>query len=291
METQNRTRTAEDRKVEAERLHASIVEQVAQLTETGQWRRFLDFARSFHNFSLNNLLLILAQNPDATMVAGYRQWQTKGRQVRKGETSIKIFGYREKKTTEPDDTGDNTNTADSRKRTIRYFPILAVFDITQTDPIDDAEPVPENPTRELQGSDDHGMIVPLTEYLHTNGWTVTREHLGRANGYTDSTRHVVVLDSRLGSEQAAKTLIHETAHIHLGHVDNLDEYRQHRGRMEVEAESVAYIVAGLSGFDTSAYSIGYITGWANENTELIRDTATRVLKTADDIMGTISPAP
>jgi antirestriction protein ArdC len=290
MKTQNRTRTAEDRKVEAERLHESIVEQVAQLTETGQWRRFLDFAKSFHNFSLNNLLLILAQNPDATKVAGYRQWQANGRQVRKGETSIKIFGYREKKTTEPDDIGDNTSTADPRKRTSRYFPILAVFDISQTDPIDKAEPVPENPARELQGSDDHGVTVPLMEHLHSSGWTVTREPLARANGYADPTHHVIVLDSGLAPEQAAKTLIHETAHIHLGHVDDLDEYRQHRGRMEVEAESVAYIVAGLSGFNTSAYSIGYITGWANENTQLIRDTATRVLKTADKIIGTISPA-
>ncbi|WP_431278336.1 hypothetical protein [Leifsonia poae] len=71
------TRSAEERQAEAEALHASIVEQVEQRADSGQWRAFLEFARSFHNYSLNNLLLILAQDSTATMVAGFRQWQAK----------------------------------------------------------------------------------------------------------------------------------------------------------------------------------------------------------------------
>lgn len=39
----------------------------------------------------------------------------------------------------------------------------------------------------------------------------------------------------------------ETAHIDLRHVDDIDQYRVHRCRMEVEAESVAFIVASLTG--------------------------------------------
>ncbi|WP_243768944.1 hypothetical protein [Leifsonia sp. TF02-11] len=54
------TRDVKDRQAEAEALHASIVEQVQQLTDSGQWRAFLEFARSFHTYSLNNLLLIIA---------------------------------------------------------------------------------------------------------------------------------------------------------------------------------------------------------------------------------------
>lgn len=82
--------------------------------------------RSFHNYSLSNLLLILSQNPDATMVAGFRQWQAKGRQVRKGEKSITIFGYHEKKPTRDDDRGDATEVAE---RVVRSFPTLSVFDV------------------------------------------------------------------------------------------------------------------------------------------------------------------
>lgn len=270
-------RSAEERQAEAEALHSSIVAQVQQLADSGQWRAFLDFARSFHAYSLNNLLLIRSQEPGATMVAGFRQWQARGRQVRKGEKSIKIFGYREKKL-------DSGEAAEDDERVIRYFPTLSVFDIAQTDAMEGAEPLPEDPTRRLVGDDDHGVIAPLRAHLEAGGWSVHREPLASASGYTDPDSHRVTLAENLAVEQAAKTLIHETAHIQLRHIDDVEEYRTHRGRMEVEAESVAFIVAGLSGFDTSAYSVGYIAGWSDEDTDVIRDTAARVLKAAHIIV-------
>jgi antirestriction protein ArdC len=281
------TRSTEERQAQAESLHASIVEQVQQLADSGQWRAFLKFARSFHNYSLNNVLLILSQNPDATMVAGFRQWQDRGRQVRRGEKSIKIFGYREKKIERADDSDSEEA---NEERAVRYFPTLSVFDIAQTDPIDGADTTPENPTRPLTGDDDHGIIDPLTAHLEAHGWSIRRAPLTTASGYTDPESQRVTLAEKLAIEQAAKTLIHETAHIELRHIDDVDEYRAHRGRMEVEAESVAYIVAGLAGFDTSAYSIGYITGWAEEDTELIHDTAARVLRTAHALAEIIEAA-
>ncbi|MGH1524502.1 ArdC family protein [Leifsonia sp. L25] len=171
------TRHEEERQATAEALHASIVEQVQQLADSRQWRAFLEFARSFHNYSLNNVLLILSQNPDATMVAGFRQWQAKGRQVRKGERSIKIFGYREKKTARPD--SDTAEATENDERVARYFPTLSVFDIAQTDPIEGAEPLPEDPTRRLTGEDDHGIIAPLSAHLETHGWSIHRAPLTR----------------------------------------------------------------------------------------------------------------
>ncbi|SEB08722.1 ArdC-like ssDNA-binding domain-containing protein [Leifsonia sp. 21MFCrub1.1] len=279
MNTTSTKHSAEERKAQAEALHNSILEQVGQLAQSGQWRRFLDFARSFHQYSLNNLLLILAQNPDATMVAGYRQWQAKGRQVRKSESAIKIFGHSTKKTSNLEDE----SSPNEEQQISHYFPVLSVFDISQTDPIPGTTAIPENPAQQLAGEDDHGLFEPLTAYLRSDGWDVNREPLAHANGYTDPDRHTVVVRDNLSPEHTAKTLIHEAAHITLQHIDDVNDYRQHRGRMEVEAESVAYIVAGLHGLDTSAYSIGYITGWANEEIDLIRETAARVLGCAQTL--------
>ncbi|WP_240183780.1 ImmA/IrrE family metallo-endopeptidase [Leifsonia aquatica] len=109
-------------------------------------------------------------------------------------------------------------------------------------------------------------------------------------GYTSPDTHKIILADELADEQAAKTLTHEAAHIQLGHGDDVDAYRAHRGRMEVEAESVAYIVAGLVGFDTAAYSVGYITGWANEDANVMRDSAAHVLKAAHRIIDMVFPA-
>ena len=81
----------------------------------------------------------------------------------------------------------------------------------------------------------------------------------------------------------------ETAHVLLGHIEDMAEYALHRGLMETEVESVAYVVAGLVGFDTSAYSVGYIAGWAAGDIDLIKSTASRLLRTAHQV-ATI-PAP
>lgn len=68
-------KSPEERRAEAEALQATIAEQVQALRESETWERFLRFAQSFHRYSLGNLLLIFAQCPQTTHVAGYRTWQ------------------------------------------------------------------------------------------------------------------------------------------------------------------------------------------------------------------------
>jgi antirestriction protein ArdC len=276
--TRRPTVSPEDRKAQAEALHETIATQVEQLRDSDRWTHFLAFAAAFHRYSLNNVLLILSQSPDAERVAGFRKWQALGRQVRKGEKSLRIFGYSTKKVTEQDENGEDVEKRYSR------FPILPVFDIAQTDPIDPDADDPSTLTAPLTGTDDHGVIVALTAHLVAEGWTVEHADTGQGrNGFTDPEARRVVIAAHLSPEHAAKTLIHELAHVVLGHTDDLTEYAEHRGLMETEAESVAYVVAGLVGFDTAAYSVGYVAGWSDADTDLIRSTASRVLSAAHQV--------
>jgi len=282
--TRRPTVTPEQRKEQAAALHESIATQVEQLRDSDRWTAFLQFASAFHAYSLNNVLLILSQRPDAERVAGFRTWQALGRQVRKGEKSLRIFGYSTKKVTEQDENGD-----DVEKRYPR-FPILPVFDIAQTDPIDPDADDPSTLTAPLTGTDDHGVIGTLTAHLIADGWTVEHTQPGEGrNGFTDPAARRVVIGSHLAPEHAAKTLIHELAHIVLGHTDDLTEYAEHRGVMETEAESVAYVVAGLAGFDTAAYSVGYVAGWSDADVDLIRGTAARVLTAVHQVAAILNP--
>jgi hypothetical protein len=277
--TRRPVKTKEQRDAEARALHDTLTAQVQTLTESGGWRRYLDFLKSFHTYSLANVLLILAQRPDATLVAGFRAWQVKGRQVRKGERSIRIRGYSTRKVTDTDpDTGDEV------ERTLARFPILSVFDVSQTDPIPGAD-TPTSPATRLTGDDPAGIYQAIADHLTGLGWTVTRQPIaGEANGYTstDGTRRILV-DDQLTPAQAAKTMLHEAAHAVL-HVDadtgqgDRTAYVAHRGRCETEAESVAYVLAGLADLDTSAYSVGYVTSWADGDVDLVRQTADNVLR-------------
>lgn len=288
-------RSPEERAAEAQALHDTLAAQIEALTDSEAWSRFLAFATSFHAYSLNNLLLILAQRPDATQVAGFRQWQAKGRQVRKGERAIKIRGYSTKKTTEEDpDTGDEV------ERTLARFPILSVFDIAQTDPIQGikgsgdgggAEQV-EHPVRRLDGDDVGGIYNAMQAHLVAQAWTVDREAIaGETNGYTttDGSKRIVV-DVDLAPAQAAKTLLHEAAHATLHENITAAEYVEHRGLVETEAESVAYVLAALAGLDTSAYSVGYIAGWAAGDLGQVTATAKAVLTAVHELADALDPA-
>ncbi|MGG7453036.1 ArdC-like ssDNA-binding domain-containing protein [Plantibacter auratus] len=271
------TKSPEERRAEAEALQATIAEQVEELRESEVWARFLTFAQSFHRYSLGNLLLIFAQCPEASYVAGYRTWQQLNRQVRKGETGIRIFGGRDvRETAENEKTGE-----EEEQRRVRFFPV-SVFELGQTDLIDEDEGDPSNIAQTLTGDDPAGIFHAVTDYLTGKGWTVDREPIaGDVNGYTvmDGTQRVVV-DADLSPAQAAKTALHEAAHVLLHSDDEPGEYVAHRGIKETEAESVAYIVAGILGLDTSDYSVGYVAGWSNCEAETIKATAANVLRTA-----------
>lgn len=85
--TDNRIDRSEALTAALERLETAV----AAIHDSDAFRRYLDLQARFHQYSYGNVLLILAQQPEATRVAGYRAWQALGRQVRRGERGIKIL--------------------------------------------------------------------------------------------------------------------------------------------------------------------------------------------------------
>jgi len=74
-----------------EDITTSVALQIAIARVGEQWQAMLAAAARFHDYSWRNVVLILAQRPDARQVAGYRTWQSLGRQVRKGEQGIAVI--------------------------------------------------------------------------------------------------------------------------------------------------------------------------------------------------------
>ena len=48
---------------------------ISELFNSEQYKQWLTTMSRFHDYSLNNTLLIALQKPDATLVAGYTTWQ------------------------------------------------------------------------------------------------------------------------------------------------------------------------------------------------------------------------
>jgi hypothetical protein len=131
----------------------------------------------------------------------------------------------------------------------------------------------------------------LTRLLVEQGYTVERTELpGGKQGSTSPTDHKVRIDSRLSPMEALAVLAHEHAHVALGHLDQIDEYRQHRGPFEVEAESLVFVEMTALGFDTCNWSVDYVAGWAGDSPEAMAKTAERVVATAHATLEHLTPS-
>src|SRR6476620_10270319 len=127
----------DDRRAAAglEELHVRLRQAVEALESGEQWQSWLRFARGFHNYSFNNMILIRAQRPDATAVASYKTWQAKGRQVRKDETALRVLAPILRRTPVLDDKGRPTLGEDGKPRQRQQvcgFRPVPVFDLSQT---------------------------------------------------------------------------------------------------------------------------------------------------------------
>jgi antirestriction protein ArdC len=266
-------KSPEQRQAERQALLDSLGEKVATLADSAEWIAYLRFMAAFRRYSFSNLMLIAVQCPHATRVAGFRKWQQLGRQVRKGEKAIKILGYSTKKITKTDPA-----TGEEVEDRVTRFPVLSVFDISSTD----GDPVPSVAYQLPTGEGPTGVLDRLVSWLEAHGWSVRELPLaGTMEGYTDHRRHIIATESHLTPAARLLVLLHETAHALL-HKDNA-EYLTHRGVCETEAESTAYVLAGLLGMDADASSVSYVAGWANADSEAITPAASNVLRAVNTI--------
>ncbi len=289
-----------------EDLHRQLADGVAALRDGEAWRGWLDVATRFHHYSFGNQLLIAAQKPDATLVAGYGAWNALGRQVRKGEKALWVLAPVTGRGQGPDRDGVvDANQLDPMTgtpavpspgavtragRAVRGFTSVAVFDVSQTD----GDPLPTPPRPQLlAGQAPPGLWDALTDVITDSGLTVDRspdaESIGGANGVTDYVTRTVTVRADVDAAQAAKTLAHEAGHVLLHNPQNRGEGPACRDLIEVEAESVAYLVAAHHGLDTSGYTFAYIAGWACRDDDAVTNTARRVLDAARTLIEATDP--
>ena len=254
--------------------HDKLQSAVTEIVSGDDWKRMLKVASNFHRYSFNNHLMIFLQRPDATLVAGFHKWKAMGRFVKKGEKGIGIFAPCKYKTKIETDTGE-----EKALQQIRGFRVVYVFDISQTE----GEEIPDLDAirpKLLDGDAPDGVWDVLVSQANAAGFEVIRDQNRNENGYCDFLNKTIAVRPDVAPAQAVKTLVHELAHALL----HGDEVFRPREIQEVEVESVAYIVCDAIGLDTSDYSFAYVARWSDGLTELVRDTAERVVGCAKQIL-------
>lgn len=210
-------------------------------------------------------MLIQAQHPGATHVAGYRAWQQLGRQVKKGETGISILAPMTRRV-EDEDTSE-------AKSVLFGFRIAHVFDLSQTE--GDELDIVRLPDVDI---DDSRLLDRLVEQAQAVGLVVqfADEGPGGARGWYEQATRTINIVRTLPVGNQVRTMLHELGHAH----DPFLATTTYRPYNELVAESAAYLTAATLGLDIGDASTVYVTSWG-ATVEELEGLAQRVLTTAE----------
>lgn len=274
-----------------------LEEGIQSLFESEKFKTWLTTMSRFHDYSLNNTLLIASQKPDATLVAGYTSWQKNfGRQVNKGEKAIRILApapYKKKAEVDKVDpaTGviltnpDGSSVKETKEIVVPAFKVVSVFDVSQTD----GRELPSLGVNELTG--DVAQYDRFFEALKLScPVPIAFEEIATgAKGYFHTVENRIAIQQDMSQVQTIKTAIHEMAHQKLHSIDPQEapseEPKLTRNSKEVEAESVAYTVCQHYGIETSDYSFAYIAGWSKgKDTPELKASLNRIRVAANEMI-------
>lgn len=259
---------SDDTRARVKALTEQLESGVKAVFESEKYKNYLNAMSRFHHYSFGNVMLILMQCPEASMVAGYTTWKKQfGRTVKKGEHGIMILApapYKRIVETEKIDPLTKAPILDANGDPVREtdylvqqsFKVVYVFDVSQTE----GRELPSLGVGELSGEVEHfERIFAAVEAL--SPVPVEYRPAQKSKGCYSHLEQKIYLNRGMSQVQTLKTLIHETAHALLhARPEAADKDRHTR---EVEAESIAYVVCQHFGIDTADYSFPYVTSWSS----------------------------
>ena len=244
---------------------------VKDVFESEQYKTYLKAMSKFHNYSFGNVMLILLQCPNASLVAGFHKWKKDfGRNVKKGEHGIMILAPCPQKKSidreieKPDGTKETESVLVVRQR----FKVAYVFDVSQTEGRELPSYGVDKLTGDVQHYDEFYKAIESVAPVPIE----FRPATDHSEGCYKHKEQKIYINEGLRQIQTVSVMIHETAHaiLHALPVENgeiVGKHEKDRRTREVEAESVAYIVCQHFGIETGDSSFAYVTSWS-KNKEL-----------------------
>lgn len=265
------------KQAEMDEIIKRIDEGVKAVFQSDKYKEYLKFASKFTDYSARNTLLINLQRPDATLVAAYGKWKQLGRQVERGQTGIEILAHVAYKTNQVleterpavDEFGiqlynpDGTEKMETVEKPMTglAFKKVYVFDVSQTSGKELPDPVIEL-TGDIDSARKEAVFAALKKVTGID--IEFKDIKGGAKGYYSATNNEIVIKSGMSDAQTLKTAFHEAAHNLLHDpAKDIVTNKSPRNEKEVQAESVAFMVAERFGIDTSEYSFPYIASWSD----------------------------
>jgi hypothetical protein len=264
--------TDDDPKGDAEPkdIHGALDELFATARQYSSGREYMElmrFVRRFRFYSPFNAMLIHIQKPGTTFVAPPHRWRDKfKRDIRPGARPLIIL--------QP------------------MGPVMFVFDVSDTEPSESAEPLPREVLNPFSVDDGRigGQLERTIESAKRDGIRITKQDAGAQRGGSIETtgagkfltitkklkpveqhvqvplRYELLVNSKHSRETQYATIAHELGHLYCGHLGTPnpkwwpDRKSLSDDLCELEAESVSYLVCSRAGIrsPSAAYLAGYV---------------------------------
>lgn len=282
---------------------ASIEDGIKDLFQSEKYMQYLRTMSRFHKYSVNNVMLIHMQRPDATLVAGFNKWKDQfSRNVMKGEKGIKIIAPTpfkkkiEQEKLDPDTRlpmldADGKVITEEKTVQIPMYKVVSVFDVSQTD----GKPLPALAS-DLTGNVQNYEVF-MEALKRSAPVPITLEPMAaNMDGFFSSDDQRIAIREGMSEVQTVSATVHEIAHSKLHNYEKEKEQvagdetvvpinPKNRSMEEVEAESISYAVCAYYGIETGENSFGYLASWSKgkELSEL-RESLETINKTSSGLI-------
>ena len=242
-----------------------------------EFAKFFDFIARFHHYSRYNSMLVYLQNNAVTFFGGVSYWKKKfGRKIKSDARPYIVL--------------------------VPNGPVMLVYDIFDTE----GKETPEEFLNKGLGSKPFEVFGKIDERVYNLaideaikwGIKISYKPLSYFNaGYITTILRgelEICLKEGMSSEENLADLIHELAHLFLGHTGHKDIFHQEkdkptkilqrklsRSAEELEAETISYLICHKLGLESR--SAEYIAGYIKSENDLLEFSYEAVIKTADKI--------
>lgn len=238
--------------------------------------RFFEFISSMNHYSRYNTMLVYTQNSAVTFFGGTAYWRKKNRYVKEDARPYVILAPK--------------------------GPVMLVYDIFETTgeitPDEFLEKGIGKKIFEVKGTIDPKKLQRMIGLANDYGIKIGTKPLSYFNAGYITTRFSGKLEIYLREgqtiEESISVLIHELAHLFLGHTSHknithyltskqikLPQRKLTHSLQELEAETVSFLITKKLGLETRAFD--YIAGYMNNDEDLLKFSYETVIKTADNI--------
>lgn len=257
---------AEKKQSERDEVYALRDRMADEVSRDGdKFQQYLDTQSRFRRYSVGNVLLIMAQKPQATRLKDFDGWKESRVSIRRNEKGIRIL--------EP---GDEYEREDGTMGT--SYNIKKVFDLSQTKA--KKQPARQKPT-------ERNVLVALVSRTPMPLKTVEQLRDSSMGAMYDPAQNTIFVKKGMGAEDIFRSVTQELAHAELAMGMEPGEYTREDNAFR--AYCVSYMLSKQYGFSTEQFSFDELPGgFAEAEPQEVREELGVIRDVAENISGRMS---